>query len=467
MNIFKNINKFKNRIALINEKESLSYSQVLKKTKDLKKYVNLNSINFLICENSIDCYLIYIGLIKLDVKILLISNNITIKDLNILIKKFNPKNIFKPKSFYFNRKHKKKKIFEIYEVLTRKNSINKKIDKRVSVLIGTSGSSGNSKFVALSKKNIFSNTQSIVKYLGLKSTDQTITTLDLNYSYGFSILNTHIFTGASIVITKQSLLEKGFWNIFNYNRITNFSGVPSIYHIIKRFKLFKNFKKKVRFLTAAGGKLDKETLNYFAKKMHKTGNDFFYMYGQTEASPRMSYIKTKDIFKNKQSIGKAISGGKFFIKDENKQIIKQPYVSGILNYEGPNIMLGYVNNLKNLENFSKIKLLETGDIAYFNKKKFYFLKGRESRYIKIDYIRFNLDDLEKIISKKFKDVKCTGNDNLLKIFINTKLNKNENLEYFSRLTKIRKRYIKLFYIKKIPLTENGKYDYKYLNETFK
>ena len=113
-------------------------------------------------------------------------------------------------------------------------------------------------------------------------------------------------------------------------------------------------------------------------------------------------------------------------------------------------MLGYVKNMKNLEKFSKIHYLETGDIAYFNKKKFYFLKGRESRFIKIDYVRYNLDELEKIISKKFKNVKCVGSDNLLKIFLNKTYKKNVNLQYISGLIKIRLNYIKIFYISKIP-----------------
>ena len=467
MNIFSKIQKFKNKIALIDDKQSFTYNDVLKKINNLKAYINSKKLNFLICENSVDCFTIYIGLIRTNSKVFLISNKITSDDLNILIKKFKPDNIFKPISFLLKNKYKNKKLFKNYEVLISKKRSYEKIDNRVSVLISTSGSSGNAKFVALSKKNILSNTRSIVKYLSLKSTDQTITTLDLNYSYGFSILNTHIFTGASIVVTKRSLLEKEFWNIFKTKKITNISGVPSTYHILKRFKLFKNFNNKIRFMTAAGGKLDLETLKYFAKKMYKKDKNFYYMYGQTEASPRMSYIKTKDIFKNPQSIGKPISEGNFYLKDKNKRIIKKPYVRGILNYKGPNIMLGYVINLKDLESFSKINSLETGDIAYFNKNKFYFLEGRESRYIKVDYVRYNLDDLEKIISKKFKDVKCVGTDNLLKIFINKKLKNNENLEYFSRLTKIRVNYIKLFYIKKIPLLENGKYDYKYLNENFK
>ena len=70
---------------------------------------------------------------------------------------------------------------------------------------------------------------------------------------------------------------------------------------------------------------------------------------------------------------------------------------------------------------------------------------------------------KKLFQKKFKDVKCVGNDNVLKIFLNKTTKKNENLEYLSKLIKINLNYIKIFYINKIPLLENGKYDYNYLN----
>ena len=207
-----------------------------------------------------------------------------------------------------------------------------KIDKRVSILISTSGTSGNSKFVALSKQNILSNTKSIVGYLNLKSSDQTITTLDLNYSYGFSILNTHIYSGASIVVTNKSLLEKEFWSLYKNNRITNISGVPTIYYMLRRLKFLEKYLKNIKFLTAAGGKLDLDTLLYFTKKINKKKKNFYYMYGQTEASPRMSFIKNKNIISNPQSIGKAISKGRFFLRDNKNKKINEPYTEGSLYY---------------------------------------------------------------------------------------------------------------------------------------
>ena len=420
----------------------------------------------MICENSIDCYSIYINLVRLDAKIFLISKNTSNKSLKLLIKKYHPKIIFKPKNYKFRNSFFKKEIFNDYLILKTKYSKKYKIDKRVSILISTSGTSGNSKFVALSKQNILSNTKSIVGYLNLKSSDQTITTLDLNYSYGFSILNTHIYSGASIVVTNKSLLEKEFWSLYKNNRITNISGVPTIYYILKRLKFLEKYLKNIKFLTAAGGKLDLDIFLYFTKKINKKKKNFYYMYGQTEASPRMSFIKNKNIISNPQSIGKAISKGRFFLRDNKNKKINEPYTEGSLYYSGPNTMLGYVNSKKNLNNFKKNNFLKTGDTAYYNTKKFYFLTGRLSRYIKIDYVRFNLDEIEKILSTKFKNTICSGEDNKLKVFINLKYKKRNLLNILSKTLKIRQNYIKIFFINKIPLLENGKYNYNYLNTKY-
>ena len=155
-----------------------------------------------------------------------------------------------------------------------------------------------------------------------------------------------------------------------------------------------------------------------------------------------------------------------FLRDNKNKKITEPYTEGSLYYSGPNTMLGYVNSKKNLNNFKKNNFLKTGDTAYYNTKKFYFLTGRLSRYIKIDYVRFNLDEIEKILSTKFKNTICSGEDNKLKVFINLKYKKRNLLNILSKTLKIRQNYIKVFFINKIPLLENGKYNYNYLNTKY-
>ena len=418
MNIFSNIQKYKDNVALIDKNVKITYKELIFKTKSLKKFKKNKTIIFLICENTIDCITLYIGLIKYDIKVMLLSKKILINDLDILIKAYKPKFIFKPSNFGLKTNLKTKNFYDTYQVLETNYKYYEKIDNNLSVLISTSGTSGNIKYVALSRKNLLANTNSIIKYLKLKSSDQTITTLNLNYSFGFSIINTHIYSGSSIVITEKSFFEREFWTLFKINKITNFSGVPSTFQILNKIKFLRQNLSNLRFLTAAGGKLDNKLLKTFTIYLLRNKIDFFYMYGQTEASPRMSFIKSKDILKNLGSIGKSLNNGKLLLLDKKNQLINKANKLGNIHYIGPNIMLGYVSNKKDLEFLdNKIKILKTGDIGYFNKNSFYYITGRESRYIKIDFIRFNLDELEKILLKYYSKAVCIGSNNALKVFI--------------------------------------------------
>ena len=108
------------------------------------------------------------------------------------------------------------------------------------------------------------------------------------------------------------------------------------------------------------------------------------MYGQTEASPRMSYLPSI-MMKNKLgSIGVPIPGGKFYLIDESNQIINDPDVEGELVYEGDNVCLGYARNCNDLASGDSNKgMLKTGDIAKVDSDGFCYITGRKKRFLKL------------------------------------------------------------------------------------
>ena len=145
-----------------------------------------------------------------------------------------------------------------YTLLENKKKIKIKINKNLKILISTSGTTGNPKYVKLTKQNIDCNTLSILKFLKINKKDTTITTLPMNYVYGLSIINTHLLAGAKIVLNEYSVIDKKFWSSLIYNKITNINGVPYLYEILDKINFLEKDLSSIRFFTQAGGKIDKK-----------------------------------------------------------------------------------------------------------------------------------------------------------------------------------------------------------------
>ena len=156
-------------------------------------------------------------------------------------------------------------------------------------MLPTSGSLGSNKYVKVSRKNIYENTISIIKYLRISKKDTAITNMPFHYSYMLSILNTHLQQGGTIVVSNVSIIQKDFWEIFKKFKVTSFNGVPYIYEIMEKIGLKRIFYKYLRYITHAGGKLDKNLSLKIAQLSLEKKTKFFSMYGQTEASPRISF----------------------------------------------------------------------------------------------------------------------------------------------------------------------------------
>lgn len=315
------------------------------------------------------------------------------------------------------------------EKIDKKNKI---INKKNSIILTTSGTTSNPKLVRLSNHNLLTNTKQIINYLKIKKKDVTITTLPMAYSYGLSILNTHLEVGGSVIINKDPIFSKNFWKKTNDYKVCSFGTVPAVYQYLQKIDFEKFIGNSLKYLTVAGGKTDKSTLKYLYKICKKRGIKFFVMYGQTEASPRMSYFDLTKYPKKIESIGKPLINTKF-------KIYKNELI-----FMGDNVSLGYAKNLKDLkkgdENKGRIK---TGDLGFKDNENFYFLTGRKKRISKLFGLRINLDDIEKILKRSNLKVKAIINDNKIKIE-SSNLNEQDKIKsiIFHKF-KINKNYIEI------------------------
>ena len=186
------------------------------------------------------------------------------------------------------------------------------------------------------------------------------------------------------------------------------------------------------------------------------------MYGQTEASPRISYhkVNNSDLNKGILPIGKPINGGRIYLKSADGSLIDQSNKEGELIYKGKNVFGGYAMKYEDLKSFNNNNELATGDIAKKDENKIFYITGRKGRFIKVYGYRINLDFMEQKLNIK-NHVACVGVNEKIYVFSE---NKNLNIiNYFN----IPKNSFRIIFIKKIPLTNNGKVSYNQLIKLIK
>lgn len=279
----------------------------------------------------------------------------------------------------------------------------------LALILLTSGSTGGGKGVALSYTNIEENTRSICQYLPIQQDDMTLASMPFSYSYGLSVLNTHLASGACVAITSLTIMDKGFWSLVEELPVNSLAGVPHWYEMLIRLRFTRRKLPALRYFTQAGGRLAEPAIHALVEFADNNNSQFFRMYGQTEATARIAWLEPTRAHKP-DAIGQAIPGGALFLEDETQNRITQPGVVGELCYTGPNCMLGYVANSSELSGFGANATLKTGDLAFLDDDGDYRIAGRKKRIIKLLGERINLDGLEALYASKGIDVKCCGDD---------------------------------------------------------
>lgn len=322
------------------------------------------------------------------------------------------------------------------------------------LLLSTSGSTGSAKMVRLSKQNLLSNAKAINKALSVGEQERAVLSLPIHYSYGLSILNTHLLAGASVMLTSESLTTSAFWSLVRENCCTSFAGVPYSYEILRRLGLEKLHLDKLKTMTQAGGKLSDKLISYFYEFMALRQGNFYVMYGQTEATARISILPAEELPSRIGSVGKAIDGGKLIIEGGREGV-------GEIVYQGPNVMLGYATTRADLELGDLLKgRLETGDIGYLDEQGFLFVTGRARRIAKIFGQRINLDEVELALHD-CGPVAAISNDQALYLYFETLAAEEmaKRRSVLSSLLHLHHSAIITRSIAKIPRTPNGKVDY--------
>ena len=268
---------------------------------------------------------------------------------------------------------------------------------RLAEIIFTSGSTGEPKGVMITHKNIIANSDSIIDYLDLTADDVIHIVLPFYYCYGLSLLHTHLRVAGSMVFNNNFMFLGAVINDLKEYKCTGFAGVPSHFQVLlRKSKSFKTDQfPDLRYVTQAGGKLHKVFIQEFMD--NQPDITFYVMYGQTEATARLSYLPPERLVDKLGSLGKAIPGVQLELVDENGSPVKEPGVIGELVAKGDNIMKGYLGDEEGTAATLKDGWLQTGDLAYKDEDGFFYHTARRKEIIKVGGRRISPKEIEEVI----------------------------------------------------------------------
>ena len=466
-----NLKKFESNTAMVEDSgRTMTYRELAEESARIGAHLKKRSLAFLFCENRIDSVAGYVACLEHNVVPVLLKHDLEEKLRAELFRVYRPDYIYLPKETA--------KVFAGMALLceetdyllldTGENELPVP-DPELALLLTTSGSTGSPKLVRLSYRNIAANTASIIEYLGITEDERAITTLPMNYTYGLSIINTHLMAGACLCMTDASIIRSEFWEFFEKVQATSFGGVPYTYEILHKLRFTARKQPSLRYMTQAGGKLSPELHKIFAEYARENGKQFIVMYGQTEATARMGYLPGGKALEKCGSMGIAIPGGTLWLRDTEGNRIETPGEVGELIYEGENVTPGYAQHREDLsKGDERGGILETGDMAYFDEDGYFFIVGRLKRFLKLFGNRVNLDEAEGMLREAFPDVElaCGGQDDLLKIYV---VSEDEDLlqeirYVLSDRTGLAASGFQSVPVSEIPRNEAGKIRYKMLEK---
>lgn len=339
------------------------------------------------------------------------------------------------------------------------------INPDLAMCLTTSGSTGSPKFVRLSAKNILSNAESIAEYLDIDENERPVTTLPMYYSYGLSIINSHLVKGATILLTEAAYTQREFWNFMKEQKATSMAGVPYTYEILRKLRFMRMDLPYLKTMTQAGGKLNKDIAKEYIEFAASKGKRFYVMYGQTEATARMSYLPWESAPEKYASIGIAVPGGKFSLMDADGKVIDAADTDGELIYEGDNVSMGYAVCREDLaagdENHG---VLHTGDVARRDADGFYYITGRLKRFVKVWGNRCNLDATEQLVKSITVNCACAGVDDRITVFVTEPGLDGRIIGMLSEKTGLNSRAFEVRVIPEIPKNDSGKTQYAELQK---
>lgn len=449
------------RLALFTDQGvAYTYSRLLNSVHTMSSVQKPRCLVFCLCSNTAGSLIGYLSCLAAGAVPLLLDRKMDDALLRLLFDRYKPWAVWMPEelSAAFPDLEVGAKQ-EDYVLLKTGNPVYP-VNEALSLLLTTSGSTGSPKLVRQSMKNMVANARSIAEYLELDAVERPITTLPMHYTYGLSVIHSHLLVGGTVLLTDRSVMEEGFWTFFESAGATSLAGVPTTYQILNRVGFFERVHPTLRSFTQAGGKLPLAMHEKCARYAQEHGLRFYAMYGQTEATARMAYLPWQKSLEKCGSIGIPIPGGTFSLIDEQGREISRPGISGELIYRGENVTLGYAEGPEDLaKGDERHGVLHTGDLASRDEDGYYTITGRMKRFLKMSGSRVNLDECEQLIRQAFPeaDCACSGVDDRLSVFVTLNTAQLDQVRWFlAEKLRLPLTSVRVEHLEEIPRNSAGK-----------
>lgn len=265
--------------------------------------------------------------------------------------------------------------------------------ENLALILYTSGSTGMPRGVTLTHGNLTANTSQILDYLKLTEKDSVLAVLPFHYSFGNSLLMTHFAVGGRLVLDNRFAYPQTILETMQSQAVTGFSGVPSTYAILcAKTDFLEAPLPGLQYLTQAGGAMAPSLIRRIHEAFHDRAR-LFVMYGQTEASARLSYVPPEMLEQKLGSIGVPIPGVELELRSDDGRKCEVGEV-GELVARGENIMGGYWNDPEETRLVLRGGELFTGDLGRLDEDGYFFLVDRKKNMIKVGANRVSSREVE-------------------------------------------------------------------------
>lgn len=446
--------------------EETTYQQLSERVASaadiLRRELNRGLV-LLISDNAADSIVLYLACLEAKYPVCLLEPGLA-ERLEPLLQAYDPVALLLPETLEDitgNQGNTSIRLGSFMMSKLRRRKSQHSIHADLALLLLTSGSTGSPKTVRLTSQNLLTNARSIASYLGIEPGERSIQSLPVHYSYGLSLVNSHLVSGATVVLTEHSFMRPEFWKDFDGTQCTSFAGVPYIYETLDRLRFDPARHPSLKTMTQAGGGLRNDLIETFHERCTAAGCRLFVMYGQTEATARISYVPHERLEDKIGSIGIPIPGGRLSLQkldDSDEQELV---------YQGPNVMMGYAESATDLTSGDEFQgRLHTGDLARVDADGFYYLTGRLTRFAKLFGRRISLEDVETVFESQYAlqaaAIEAAGG---LRIFVVTEADVDEQeigKELALRLS-VPPQCVTVSLVTELPRTASGKKDYKALS----